>query len=852
MTLQGSASGTTITGVMTVALGDATDNIVNIDGSGGVTINAVVKDAVTGAHLTLGGTGTGILILSGANTYTGGTLISSGNLAVTNTTGSGTGTLGVTVGNNTGVAALSGTGIITGLVTTATTGANVAHVAPGVNLATTNFGTAGTLQLNGGMTIGSGTNFDFDLANTAAGVSDLVTLSTSPLNLASAFTINYNLLTAGILQTATNYTLFSGASNALSLTGITISSLGLGAYTPTYSVSGGSLLVSFTNVAAPTPNYFDTNGSVVGIGINGGTTVWDTTSMNWTPTAAGTGSTKIFDPSQTAYFGASDGGAAGTVTVDAGGVSANFGIEFDVTGYALAGGAITLGGTTPTVTVLNSGDSATINSMLSGSAGVTKAGNGILVLGGTNDFAGAVNLNHGTLSISDDANLGSSSNALVFAGGTLKTTAAITAARAITITAAGGGGTFDTSGFDSSSTGITNINDAFTKAGVGDLFFNNFVNFGTGASLTVSGGSVTFGQFSGTMTMFGGATLNGNFIVKNAIRVNFNGAYTGTAQIQTQASGTSLANSGTTTGVVVTIANNIVLNSLNLAGPFVTNLGPVGNGVMTINGVISGSSDLNIAGGASGGGTGTLTLNAQNTYTGATTINLAGQTTVSTVKLGIDNALPPVTDLSFNTNNNASGTTLDLNGHNQTVASLSYGNANALATKTKFIITNKGGTDSIFTVNGSTIPTNAFSGNISDGATNTVTLVKGGTGTLTLNGVTSFSTLNVTGGILNLDAALTTAAGSTINVLPPSGAASLNISMSQTLAALNIGSGAVVTLGAAVAAPALALSEDFGSIADSEGFTGIGVAAVPEPGTATLLAGGLASLFASRRRRSRC
>lgn len=828
---------------MSVALANLTDNIVNIDGAGSITISSVVKDASTAAHLTLGGVGTGILTLSGVNTYTGGTTVATGQLRVSNAT-SATGTGAVLIGNNTGIATLSGIGTVTGLVTTATTGANVAHLAPGANLGITTFGAAGTLHLNGGLTIGAGTSLDFDIANTVAGTSDLVTLANTALTLGSTFTINYNLLTAGILETVNNYTLLSGASNALSLAGISITSLGLGAYTPTYSVSGGSLLVSFANVGAPTPNYFDTNGSTAGIGINGGTAVWDTTTPNWNPVVAGTGVAKTFDPTQTAYFGASGGGAAGTVTVDAGGVSANFGIEFDVTGYALTGGAITLGGTTPTITVLNSGDSAAISSILSGVSGLTKAGSGTLVLSGANDFTGTVSINGGTLSVDNDGNLGTATNPLVFGGGTLKATAAIAAARNISITAAGGGGSIDTGGFDSSTTGTTAINDSFTKAGAGDLLLSNNVTFGAGAALTVSGGSLTLGQAGGAVTMFAGATLNGNLIVKNGIRLNFNGAYTGTGQIQVQTTFASLANTGSS--VVVTIGNNIVLNSLGTAGTFVTNLGPVSSGNITVNGVISGSSALNFAGGGSGGGTGTVTLNAQNTYSGATTINLAGANTTSTVKLGIDNALPVTTDLSFNTHGSASGATLDLNGHNQTVASLSYGNTNGLAAASKFIITNKGATDSVFTVAGATSPANAFKGTISDGATNKVTVVKGGANTLTLNGITAFSRLDVVGGILNLDAELTSAAGSTINVTPAAGTANLNISVSQTLAALNIGDGGVVTL---VTPPPPAPEENlFAGVDVASGGGDAGLATVPEPGSGILLLSGIAALLGRRRR----
>ena len=230
---------------MAVALGNTTDNVVDIDASGGITVSSIVTG--TSKHLTLGGSGTGALTLSNANTYTGGTTVSQGKLIVTNSSGSGTGSGGLSVGNNTGIAVLSGTGIVSGLTTTSTTGTNLAHIAPGVNTSGSNFGVAGTLRLNGGLTIGNNSHFDFDLASTTAGASDQITLGSTSLTLGSTFTINYNLLTAGTLQTSANYTLISGASNALSLSGVTITSTGLGGYTPTYSVSAGALLVSFSN-----------------------------------------------------------------------------------------------------------------------------------------------------------------------------------------------------------------------------------------------------------------------------------------------------------------------------------------------------------------------------------------------------------------------------------------------------------------------------------------------------------------------------------------------------------------------------------------------------------------------------
>ncbi|WP_395064491.1 YDG domain-containing protein, partial [Flavobacterium sp.] len=56
-------------------LGNTTDNIINIDGSGGVILSSIISGS--SKKLTLGGSGSGALTLSGANTYTGATTINS-------------------------------------------------------------------------------------------------------------------------------------------------------------------------------------------------------------------------------------------------------------------------------------------------------------------------------------------------------------------------------------------------------------------------------------------------------------------------------------------------------------------------------------------------------------------------------------------------------------------------------------------------------------------------------------------------------------------------------------------------------------------------------------------------------
>src|SRR5205823_471877 len=66
-----------------VALGDTTNNIINIDGSGGITITSIITDdpETAGAkQLTLSGAGSGVLTLGGGNTFTGKVTVNSGKI----------------------------------------------------------------------------------------------------------------------------------------------------------------------------------------------------------------------------------------------------------------------------------------------------------------------------------------------------------------------------------------------------------------------------------------------------------------------------------------------------------------------------------------------------------------------------------------------------------------------------------------------------------------------------------------------------------------------------------------------------------------------------------------------------
>src|SRR5256885_13578271 len=198
---------------MSVALNDVTNDIINIDGTGGITITSVIKDA-GGNHITLAGSGSGMLTLSGANTYTGGTTINSakavatvnsalgaGNVTV-NTSGVGltlqgafnnyiadTATVTIASGakmalNQTGGSDTVGA-LVLGGVAQASAGTYGSSASGATNVNDTFFSGTGTLTLAGGSTNPSGTGASNPSSDLADGTSTTLltvaaTAGTSP------------------------------------------------------------------------------------------------------------------------------------------------------------------------------------------------------------------------------------------------------------------------------------------------------------------------------------------------------------------------------------------------------------------------------------------------------------------------------------------------------------------------------------------------------------------------------------------------------------------------------------------------------------------------------------------------
>jgi autotransporter-associated beta strand protein len=232
------------TGPVTLESGDRT---LTHQSSANTVFSGVIDDDGNDLALRIAGTGTGAVILSGANTYGGGTTIEGTSLLVTNTSGSGTGSGDVVV-RNTGT--LGGTGSIGAALTTVESGGRVSAGVPGVASGT------GTLTFTGDLTTATGSTWLIDIVQDQNGLSDRINVG-GVLDLSGAsFLPNF-------LGSFTNGHVYTLASYG-SLTG-TFDGWAEGAIISNYQISYGSgTSGAITLTAVPEPGTLAILGGALG------------------------------------------------------------------------------------------------------------------------------------------------------------------------------------------------------------------------------------------------------------------------------------------------------------------------------------------------------------------------------------------------------------------------------------------------------------------------------------------------------------------------------------------------------------------------------------------------------------
>jgi autotransporter-associated beta strand protein len=285
----------------------------------------------------------------------------------------------------------------------------------------------------------------------------------------------------------------------------------------------------------------------------GGTGSWDTSAAKWFD---GTNGLAWTNSSQdVAYFT----GTAGTVTLTE--PITIGGLVFSGTDFTVAGQTLTLasGSGAPAISLTN-GNTATISSVVAGTNGFIKTGNGLLRLtNGSNTYSGTTTIEGGSLLISAASQLGADTSAVVvtagngmpsnttlvgFSGGSLVLDgllAGFELARALNLE---GRGPIGNNGAALLSVGNNTLSGLITSSASTQTpatFRNTRITSANGL-LTMSGGLVVQGVAGSAFTTLGGVNQGG------VSSYNLTGALTGTGTLQKVGVGTLVLSPSDTSG----------------------------------------------------------------------------------------------------------------------------------------------------------------------------------------------------------------------------------------------------------------------------------------------------------------
>jgi len=578
------------------------NGILSINRSDAFTISAPI--AGTGSVTKLAA---GALTLSGNNSYSGGTTLNGGQIALGHISGLGTGALTVGTGAQSGTS--NGTSAF--LNTVALTGAiSVANdiILPN-DLSATNRqihnkgGSGNSLQLTGTIS-GGGTGTVLFLTDDTADSAGIIRLSGTN-TFTGSVTLNRGSVQidsdAALGATANTLTLNSYAGHSLIFTN---------AMTYTHNTAVGFADATFNtgsnNVIAS--GVISTLSGTIGIikTGSGNLTINNTNTYN--------GGTTVNGGVLIASGGAAIPDVSAVTLANTAGVSLqlnNNETVASIAGGGTTGGTIELGNNTLSLAGTASTSFSGVINGIGGSITKIAASTGTLTLSGTNTYTGGTNLNGGALSISNGSALGTGTlNVNLSTGATFLTvtnTAATDVGNAIAMPAPGSAQLYVISKSAASSSTGTQLNLTGAISG-------------GNANTTLRFTSGTTGDYTTTYRLAGNNTFSGVIELYRGAIVITNNNSLGNATLNLN------GNNNTTLGDLrfensVTLSNNIALVNNSNPDPINTN----GN-TATLNGIVSSTGSAGLV----KIGSGTLLLGGTNTYTVTTAIN-EGTLKVATV-----------------------------------------------------------------------------------------------------------------------------------------------------------------------------------------------------------------------------
>ncbi|MEZ5387350.1 MAG: autotransporter-associated beta strand repeat-containing protein [Prosthecobacter sp.] len=480
-------------------------------------------------------------------------------------------------------------------------------------------------------------------------------------------------------------------------------------------------------------------------GAQDGAGTWTLGAPNWFNQTTTTDDVNWVDGSD-AIFGAGNG-AAGAVTL--GGPITLGTLIFNAAGsgtYAISGDTLTLGDG-----VITANASASISSILAGTAGLAKSGDGVLTLSGSsaNTYSGTTSISGGTLLLGKDANVTAIQGDISISnGGRLRMTADEQIADTATVTMSGSGSVFNGTAISSgqgnktetfanllvtggvvnagaNATGFVITGTASFTGGAGNtIYVGNSGSTFSASTLILTGMTSTTGLSSNSFTIFGNSTsLQSSFTV-GAGGLELNGSILNMRQGTTSsgAKGSRLVLDGNvkTSG---SSASQIRYDAAGgLDGEVAVYLSSTAGDVTRTFDIAGGGADLEISVGIKNGaatsagiikdGAGTLTFSVANSFTGDTAVN------AGTLLLGHQNAL--------------AGSTFAGGAGTLNFGSLTAATFGGLSGSSDLGLVNDSSAAVALSIGGNNA-TNTYTGALSG----TGSLTKSGTGTFTLGGTTA-------------------------------------------------------------------------------------------------------------------